>query len=135
MLIVLRPHVVLLAACLIAVTSAVALKSGVAEAVRSFPPNAQRGELKAHQYPYYTIGKRTYRMGAGGRIYNEQNLIAMPASVQRQTGHVMYATDIGGNLHRLWFLTAEEAARIELPKQPKSDDKDTPKDGKPLTGD
>ena len=94
-----------------------------ADAVRKFPANAQRGEIKAHQYPYYTIGKTTYRMGAGGKIVNEQNMIVMPASVQRQTAHVMYTVDVGGNLHRVWLLTPAEAEFHKLPKSDKSDKK------------
>jgi hypothetical protein len=93
-----------------------AMLTSVADAARTFPANAQRGEIKAHQYPYYTIGNTTYRMGAGGRIYNEQNMIVMPASVQQKTAHVMYTIDLGGNLHRVWLLTPAEAAIHKLPK-------------------
>ncbi|HUF19597.1 MAG TPA: hypothetical protein VMP00_02475 [Burkholderiales bacterium] len=105
-----------------------AMLISVSDAARTFPANAQRGEIKAHQYPYYTIGKVTYRMGAGGRIYNEQNMIVMPASVLQNTAHVMYTVDLGGNLHRMWLLTPAEAA---IHKLPKSDD---PKEEKKKEG-
>ncbi len=91
-----------------------AATSAIAE--RSFPPGAKRGELKAHEYPRYQIGKAIYRISAGGRIFNEQNMIIMPVSLQRQTAQVMYLIDMNGNLSALWLLTREEAARYPLPK-------------------
>ena len=106
-----------------------AMLTSVADAARTFPANAQRGEVKAHQYPYYTIGKVTYRMGAGGRIYNEHNMIVMPASVLQKTAHVMYTVDLGGNLHRMWLLTPAEAAIHKLPKY--DDPKNRKKEGRP----
>ena len=85
-------------------------------AERSFPPGAKRGELKAHEYPRYQVGKAIYRISAGGRIFNEQNMIIMPVSLQRQTAEVMYLIDMNGNLSTLWLLTKEEAANYPLSK-------------------
>lgn len=100
-----------------------------ANAVRQFPAHAQRGEINAHQYPYYTIGKTTYRMGAAGKIFNEQNMIVMPASVQKKTAHVMYTVDLGGNLHRVWLLTPAEAKFYQMPKKSAKSDKEKQNEG------
>ena len=43
----------------------------------------------------------------GGRIYNAQNLIIMPATVP-ETLNVLYKTDINGEISRLWILNDEE---------------------------
>jgi hypothetical protein len=83
---------------------------------RFFPPNASRGELNAHQYPLYRIGDRSYRMSPGGRIFSQQNLIIMPASLQQQTAQIMYAVDINGQLSAIWLLTPEEAKKYPLSK-------------------
>jgi hypothetical protein len=85
-------------------------------AERNFPDQARRGNLTAYEYPSMKIGERNYRLAAGSRIFNQQNLIVMPASLQVQTAPVMYLLDIGGDLSSIWLLTDDEAARIPLLK-------------------
>jgi hypothetical protein len=87
-----------------------------AVAARTFPEQARRGELEAHQYPAMKIGDRVYRLAAGGKIFNQQNLIVMPASLQAQKAPVIYLLDGAGQLSRVWLLTDEEAARFPLRK-------------------
>jgi hypothetical protein len=84
-----------------------------AHAERHFPQTARRGEITAHNYPYYTIDKKTRRLAAGGKIYNEHNMIIMPASLQRQKSQVMYAMDFRGELGSIWLLTPAEAAKYK----------------------
>jgi len=86
-----------------------------AEAVRDFPQQARRGTITSHQYPHYRIGSTTYRIAPGGRIYNEQNLIIMPASLPNGKAEVMYRLDMQGDLSAIWLLTREEAAVIAKP--------------------
>ena len=85
-------------------------------AERNFPEQARRGDLKAYQYPKMKIGDRIYRLAPGSRIFNQQNLIIMPASLQTQTAPVMYILDMGGDLSRIWLLTRDEAAQHPLPR-------------------
>jgi hypothetical protein len=82
---------------------------------RNFPQQAVRGDMKAYAYPSMKIGDIVYRLSPGSRIYNQQNLIIMPASLQVQTAPVMYTLDIRGDLASVWLLNADEAARIALP--------------------
>jgi hypothetical protein len=83
---------------------------------RNFPERALRGDIKAYEYPAMKIGDRIYRLSPGSRIYNRQNLIIMPASLQVQTAPIMYTLDTRGDLASVWLLTLEEAARRPLPK-------------------
>ena len=85
-------------------------------AERTFPEQAKRGELKAYEYPSMKIGDNVYRLSPGSRIFNEHNLIIMPASLLVQTAPVMYLLDMSGDLSRGWLLTGEEAARLPVPK-------------------
>ena len=62
------------------------------------------------------IGDKTLRLAPGGRIFNQQNLIMMPASLQSQTAQIMYTTDMNGDLSRVWLLNAEEAVRYPIKK-------------------
>ena len=81
-----------------------------AEAVREFPQDARRGTIESHEYPYYRIDKKTYRMSAGGRIFNEHNLIIVPVSLPSGKAEIMYRLDTRGELFAIWLLTREEAA-------------------------
>jgi hypothetical protein len=94
-----------------------------AMADRAFPPHAQRGEMKAFAYPHMKIGDKTLRMAAGGRIYNEQNMIIMPASLQKQTAQIVYTVDINGQLGAVWLLTPEEVKKYPLKPTTKPDDR------------
>ena len=86
----------------------------LAFAERTFPEKAMRGDLKAYEYPSMKIGDHDFRLSPGSRIFNEQNLIIMPASLQVQKAPVMYMLDMNGDLSRLWLLTGEEAARLPV---------------------
>ncbi len=97
---------------LIALCAVCCAASAMAE--RNFPQKAKRGEMKAFQYPYMKIGDKTLHLSAGSRIYNEQNFIVTPSSLQKQSAHVMFATDAGGELSEIWLLTAEEAKKHPL---------------------
>jgi len=93
------------------------LCGSVAEAARNFPQNARRGTITEHQYPHYKIDSSMYRIAAGGRIYNQHNLIIMPASFYGKA-EVMYRLDINGQLSAIWLLTREEAALHPNPNAP-----------------
>ena len=87
-----------------------------ASAGRDFPQQAERGDIQEYRYPLIKIGGRVYRLAAGSQMYNEQNLIIMPASLSVQTAPVMYLLDISGDLSRIWLLTRDEAAQHPLTK-------------------
>ncbi len=91
-------------------------------AERTFPQKAKRGEMKAFEYPYMKISdkvsEKTFHMSAGSRIFNEQNFIVMPASLQKQTAQIIFTTAIGGELSQVWLLTAEEAKKYPLKSIP-----------------
>ena len=93
------------------------LWASAAEAARNFPQNARRGTITEHRYPHYKIDSSIYRIAAGGRIYNQHNLIIMPASFYGQA-EVMYRLDINGQLSAIWLLTREEAAMHPKPVVP-----------------
>lgn len=89
---------------------------GPVEAGREFPQDARRGTIKSHEYPYYRIDNRTYRLSAGGRIFNEHNIIIVPVSLPHRKTEVMYRLDTRGELFAIWVLTREEAALNPAPR-------------------
>jgi len=108
------PDVKLLSVNTIALLFALLLCWSAADAARNFPENAKRGTITEHQYPIYKIDSEIYRIAAGGRILNQQNLIIMPASFHGPA-EVMYRLDNRGELSVIWLLTREEAALFPKP--------------------
>jgi len=85
------------------------LSSDWVHAARNLPKDARFGKLTDFVHPYAKISGKVLRMGPGARIYNEQNLIIMPAALQKQA-KILYRLDNGGELSAIWILTAQEAA-------------------------
>jgi hypothetical protein len=121
----------LLALTLVVVASAV----GPAWSARQLPAGARFGEIAAFQYPLVAIGKRTFRIAPGAKIYNQQNLIIMPAAMPGR-GAVLFKLDTAGEISGIWLLTAEEAARAKKaaakPAAPKADQGKDPNQDDPL---
>ena len=89
--------------------SFILLLGGVAAlAARVLPSDAKFAEDAEFSYPYVRANKQTLRLAVGVRIYNEHNLIVMPATVPRKA-NVLLKTDINGDVSRVWILTDDEA--------------------------
>lgn len=78
-------------------------------AARDLPADARLARLEALDYPYATIGRRTYHMAPGCLIRDHANRIVVPVSAPH-AGHVLYRLDIAGELAAIWFLTEQEVA-------------------------
>ena len=83
-------------------------------AERQLPKDAHFGEMTRFAYPLATIGKRTFRLAPGARIYNHQNLTITPAGVPPHA-QVLFRVDGTGQLSGIWLLTAQEAATYKKP--------------------
>jgi hypothetical protein len=96
--------------------AAIVVLAGATQAFaeRTFPVQAKRGDLQAYQYPSMKIGNKVYKLSPGSRIFNQQNLIITPASLQLQRAPVMYLLDMSGDISRIWLLTGEEATRLPV---------------------
>ncbi|MDP1557800.1 MAG: hypothetical protein Q8L82_02630 [Nitrosomonas sp.] len=82
--------------------------------LRSFPIDSKLGKLTTFAYPEVVIDGQALHLGAGGQIRDKNNFIILPAMLNEK-GSVRYQMDPMGNVHRIWFLTPEEAdlAKIE----------------------
>ena len=60
------------------------------------------------------ISKQTLYLSPSSQIRDKSNMIVMPSMLDEK-GSVRYQIDTMGNVHRIWFLTSEEAelAKIE----------------------
>ncbi|MFA9216573.1 MAG: hypothetical protein ACEQSK_05655 [Sphingomonadaceae bacterium] len=78
--------------------------------VRPFPPNALRGKMTPGYFPDLRIDGKPRQLAAGARIFNQDNMIEMPASLRGSDIVVNYTVDAMGYIDRVWILTKEEAA-------------------------
>ena len=81
---------------------------------RDFPKDSQRGSVEQFAHPEVTIGKKLYRLVPASKIYNEQNMIIMPAAMPG-TAQVMYQLDFSDNIRQMWLLTPDEVANLGPP--------------------
>jgi hypothetical protein len=86
---------------------------------RPFPDNVKRGVMTPDNYPQVLINDKPRLLSAGSRIWNQDNLIEMPASLRGEDMPVFYTEDHEGYINRIWILTAEEARRSEPKPVPK----------------
>ena len=76
---------------------------------RPFPAPTKRGHLAPGAYPEIAIDGKLRRLAPGARIWNENNLIEMPAALRGSDLMVNYTEDSQGEIDRVWILTPEEA--------------------------
>ena len=77
--------------------------------VRQIPDGAKRGNILHLQDTIVEIDGRQMRLSAGAQIRSRDNLFIVPMSLTRGA-LVKYTLDGSGQIHRVWVLTAEEAA-------------------------
>ncbi|WP_151636798.1 hypothetical protein [Noviherbaspirillum aerium] len=77
---------------------------------RPFPAQAKRGKMTPGAFPEIVIEGRTRQLAPGARIWNEDNLVQMPASLRGSGLAVNYTEDANGHIDRVWILTAAEAS-------------------------
>ena len=78
---------------------------------RPFPDIAKRGTMAPAPYPTIVIDGTTKRLTAGGRIWNTDNLIQMPATLRSGDYVVNYTETLQGEIDRIWILNPQEAAK------------------------
>ena len=83
--------------------------------VRQIPDFAKRGNIVHIQETIVKIDREQMRLSAGAQIRSQDNLIMVPMSLP-PGALVKYTLDATGQIHRVWVLTAEEAAAPD--KQP-----------------
>ncbi|MFO1265907.1 MAG: hypothetical protein U1F25_07215 [Rubrivivax sp.] len=88
-----------------------------AQAPRSFPASALRGEIVVAQPPELLLNGKPARLAPGARIRGENNLMLVSGALatnQRLVVH--YTFDREGQLGEVWILTAAERARQPWPE-------------------
>jgi hypothetical protein len=88
---------------------ALALPAGVMAQQRRIPDEARRGNIVHVQDTVVQIDGTAMRLSPGAQIRSRENLFIVPMSLP-PGALVKYTLDAGGQVHRVWVLTQEEAA-------------------------
>ena len=76
---------------------------------RVFPPEARRGTLTPGWFPDILLDGKPRRLAPAARIFNQDNLIEVPAALRGRDLSVNYTENADGEIDRIWLLTAAEA--------------------------
>jgi hypothetical protein len=77
--------------------------------VRQIPDSANRGSIVHIQDTIVEVNGQQMRLSPGAQIRSRDNLFIVPMSLP-PGALVKYTLDGTGQIHRVWVLTAEEAA-------------------------
>ena len=78
---------------------------------RPFPDTAKRGAMTPAPYPAIVIDGKNRALSSGARIWNQENLIELPAALRGQNLPVNYTENEQGDIDRVWILNRDEASR------------------------
>ena len=94
---------------LVALTSTAQAQSGNADLnIRSFPPDAKRGELVVLGAPDIAMDGKADRLSPGARIRDASNALVLSGAVVNTKLIVNYTRDNLGLVQNVWVLNAEE---------------------------
>ncbi|WP_244070313.1 hypothetical protein [Nitrosomonas sp. PY1] len=90
------------------ILSVTGVMSASGQMERNFPPDSKLGNLNGASFPQFNIDGNLMIMGAAGQVRDSDNQIVLPNATYKR-GAIRYQIDMMGNLHRIWYLTEEEA--------------------------
>jgi hypothetical protein len=102
-----------LAACALAGPAAAQPVQG-----RHFPATALRGQLQFLMPPLVQVNGVPARLAPGARIRGTDNLLILSGTLVGQTTIADYTIDPLGQLHDVWLLSPDEAAKQPWPTTP-----------------
>ena len=96
-------------------TLAVACVSANAQVQRNFPATALRGELTIRIPPEVVLNGKAARLAPGARIRGQDNMMVLSGALAGAPLLVHYTLDTSGQVHDVWILRSEEAAKRPWP--------------------
>ena len=81
--------------------------------LRAIPKEAQRGMLRHLAEMRVELDGQPMELSVGAQIRDADNRLVLPASLGGRAD-VMYLLDASGKIHRVWVLSAREAAENPL---------------------
>jgi len=91
------------------------LASPAAAQLRTIPADAERGVMRHISDMTFELNGETVRLGNGAQIRDTSNRIILPGMLPPES-LVKYKLDLQGQVHRIWILSPEEAAKPDPEK-------------------
>ncbi len=91
----------------LALLAALALSTSVWAQTRKFPDQSKLGWLAVSVFPIASIDGNPARFAAGGRIFDTNNRLMIPATLRGSVA-VRYELDQAGQIRRAWILQQAE---------------------------
>lgn len=104
--------------CALALAAALPWAAQAQMPTRPFPANALRGSLQVTQPPEILLNGQSARLSPGSRIRGADNMVHLSGGLIGQQMLVHYTIDPTGNVHQVWVLRPEEAAKKPWPRTP-----------------
>jgi hypothetical protein len=101
-----------------AIALALPVSAAHAQVQRQFPNTALRGDAQFGLPPELLLNGQPARLAPGARVHGLDNMLVLSGGLTGVRGTVNYTIDTLGQLHEVWLLRAEEAARQPWPKTP-----------------
>ena len=87
--------------------------------LRTIPKEAVLGQIRHLESMVIELdGTKVVQLAPGAQIRDPDNRLVLPTSLTQRTV-VRYLVDGGGDLHRVWILSADEIAKLPPPPFPK----------------
>lgn len=86
------------------------------QVARNFPATALRGQITFTEPPEILLNGQATRLSPGSRIRDARNMLVMSGSLTGQKLTVNYTLEPLGQVHDVWILRDEEAARQPWPR-------------------
>lgn len=101
--------------CALVAAACAATLPAFAQATRTFPANALRGEIVVTLPPEIQLNGKPARLAPGARIVDERNLLQLSGALVGKRLVVHYTRDNAGQPQQVWILTPAERARQPWP--------------------
>jgi hypothetical protein len=85
---------------------------GSARAERLLPADAPMATVAPLEFPFVKIDGKAAKLAPGAVIFDLSNRTVLPVSLPAQA-LALYERDNGGEVSRIWLLTADEAAELK----------------------
>ena len=87
--------------------------------LRTIPKEAVLGQIRHLESMLIELdGTKVVQLAAGAQIRDTDNRLVLPTSITERTV-VRYLVDGGGDVHRVWILSADEIRHLPPPPFPK----------------
>jgi hypothetical protein len=101
--------------CALYALAAASFVAPAAAQQRNFPPQALRGALVIQAPPQALLNNQAARLAPRARIWGQNNMLQMSASLVGTKLLVHYTLDPQGLIRDVWILTPDEATRQPWP--------------------